>query len=97
VATKSYAAAYKAVTNIKVEREKSKLASMKITAEQDATLMKLCESHAKFLGFSSVKALNQQTGNSEVTLRLLLAHHRRLRDLTMSSWADDPRCCGRCY
>jgi hypothetical protein len=43
--------------------------------------MKLCESHAKFLGFKSVKSLNAQTGNSEVTLRLLLAHHRRLRDI----------------
>jgi hypothetical protein len=54
---------------------------MKLTAEQDATLMKLCESHAKFLGFQSVKALNKQTGSPEVTLRLLLAHQRRLREL----------------
>ena len=43
--------------------------------------MNLCETHAKFLGFKSVKSLNEQTGNSEVTLRLLLAHHRRLRTL----------------
>lgn len=81
VAAKSYAVATKALTGVKTAREKAKLANMKLTAEQDATLMKLCESHAKFLGFQSVKALNKQTGSPEVTLRLLLAHQRRLREL----------------
>lgn len=81
VAAKSYAAASKALTEIKTAREKAKAANMKLTVEQDAALMKLCESHAKFLGFKSVKSLNEKTGNPEVTLRLLLAHHRRLREL----------------
>jgi hypothetical protein len=81
VAAKSYAAAYKALADIKTAREKSRLANLKLTVEQDATLMKLCEAHAKFLGFKSAKALTGQTGSTEVTLRLLLAHHRRLRDL----------------
>lgn len=80
-AAKSYAIASKALRGIKVEREKAKLANLKLTADQDAAIMQLCEQHAKFLGFKSVRSLNEQTGNSEVTLRLLLAHHRRLRIL----------------
>ncbi len=78
---KSYAAAMKVLYSVKTEREKSRLAYLKLTIEQDAMLMKHCNAHAKLLGFKSVKALNEQTGNSEVTLRLLLAHHRRLREL----------------
>jgi hypothetical protein len=81
VAAKSYAVAHKALTSVKTEREKAKLKNIKLTAEQDATLMKLCDSHARFLGFQSVKALNKQTGSPDVTLRLLLAHQRRLREL----------------
>jgi hypothetical protein len=85
VAAKSYAAATKYLSEIKTAREKTKLANMKLTVEQDKVLMKLCEAHAKFLGFKSVKALTEQTGNSEVTLRLLLAHHRRLRAIAKLS------------
>jgi len=81
VAVKSYTAASKYLSDLKTAREKAKLSDLKLTVEQDAALMKLCETHAKFLGFKNVKALNEQTGNSEITLRLLLAHHRRLRDL----------------
>ncbi|MCP4635747.1 MAG: hypothetical protein GY848_04650 [Methyloversatilis sp.] len=87
VAAKSYAVATKALGQIKVEREKAKLSELKLTREQDVELMKLCEQHAKFLGFKSVKSLNEQTGNSEVTLRLLLAHHRRLR--TLAEFAEE--------
>ncbi len=81
VAVKSYTAASKYLTDLKTAREKAKVAQLKLTVEQDAALMNLCETHAKFLGFKSVRALNEKTGSPEVTLRLLLAHHRRLRDL----------------
>ena len=81
VAMKSYTTASKYLSGLKTAREKAKLADLKLTVEQDVALMKLCETHAKFLGFKSVKALTEQTGNPEITLRLLLAHHRRLRDL----------------
>lgn len=81
VAAKSYAAAARALTSVKTDREKAKLENLKLTAEQDAVLMKHCESLAKSLGFNSVKMLNEHTGRPGVTLRLLLAHSRRLREL----------------
>lgn len=81
VAAKSYATAMKSLSSIKTAREQAKLANLKLTAEQDKALMELCEEHAKFLGFKSVKALVAQTGSSEIALRLLLGHHRRLRNI----------------
>ena len=80
-ATKSYAAIAKILSAINTEREKAKLVRLKLTTEKSAQLIKLCEAHAKFLGFKSVKALNDHTGSPEVTLRLLLAHHRRLEQI----------------
>jgi hypothetical protein len=58
-----------------------KIAHLSLTKEQDAAILSLCDTHAKLLGFRSVASLIKQTGNSEVALRLLLAHHRRLRDI----------------
>jgi hypothetical protein len=81
IAAKSYAVANRALASIKTERAKANLANVKLTVEQSHILMKLCEAHAKFLGFKSVSALNRLTGSPEVTLRLLLAHHRRLEEL----------------
>ena len=81
IAAKSYAAAYKYLADLKLHREKNKIEHLKLTKEQDQAIIALCDSHAKYLGFKSVAALVQKTGNAEVTLRILLAHHRRLRDL----------------
>lgn len=85
VAAKSYAAAYKFLADLKVYREKNKIAYLTLTKEQDQAILALCDVHAKHLGFKSTAALVKQTGNSEVTLRLLLAHHRRLRELALFS------------
>ena len=81
VAAKSYSVAYKYLADLKLHREKNRIAHLKLTKEEDQAIFALCDAHAKHLGFKSVAALVQKTGNSEVTLRLLLAHHRRLRDL----------------
>jgi hypothetical protein len=42
---------------------------------------------AKFLGFKNLKELHSQTGNPEVTLKLLLAHYRRMS--TLVDYAND--------
>lgn len=81
IAAKSYSAAYKYLSDLKLYREKSRIAHLNLTKEQDQAILALCNTHAKYLGFQSAAALTEKTGNSEVTLRLLLAHHRRLRDL----------------
>ena len=43
--------------------------------------MELCDDIAKHLGFGSVSQLNKRTKNPEVSLKILLAHYRRLQIL----------------
>ena len=43
--------------------------------------MSMCEDLATFIGFESVKALHERTGNPEVSLKLLAAHYRRTDQL----------------
>ena len=83
----SYRAGDKALKDIKTYREKAKLKYLELTVAQDAILLNHCQTHAKFLGFRSVKELIQKTGSTEVALRLLLAHSRRLDDL--AQFIDD--------
>jgi hypothetical protein len=52
-----------------------------ISASEAKALGEMSEEIAKHLGFSSLKELQERTNNPEVTLKLLLAHHRRLRIL----------------
>jgi len=81
VAVKSYAAIKKALSQIAVERERAKLQTFQISAQQQKTLMSMCEGLAKHLGFKSVKELHQRTGDPEISLKLLSAHYRRTKVL----------------
>jgi hypothetical protein len=81
VAAKSYAVISKTLSEIKSEREKAKLKEMQLTQAQHKVIISMCEDMAKFLGFRNVKALHDQTGNPEVSLKLLLAHYRRTKTL----------------
>lgn len=81
VAVKSYAAAAKALRELNAHRKKKELEHLKLTAEQHKEMARLSNEHAKHLGFKSVAALIQHTGNPEIALRLLLAHHRRIDEL----------------
>jgi hypothetical protein len=76
-ATKAYAFIKKTLSQIKVDREKAKLQELQLTAAQHKTLMGMCETMAKFLGFKNLKDLHARTGSPEVSLKLLSAHYRR--------------------
>ena len=76
-ATKAYALIKKTLSQIKVDREKAKLQKLQLTAAQHKTLMGMCETMAKFLGFKNLKDLHARTGSPEVSLKLLSAHYRR--------------------
>lgn len=82
VAAEAYSAIVRHLSQLKTTRGRIKLAETVLTVEQDKKLMELCELHAKFLGFKSVGAFAKQTGSWELALRLLLAHHRRLREIS---------------
>lgn len=76
-ATKAYALIKKTLSQIKVDREKGKLQELQLTAAQQQTLMGMCQTMAKFLGFKNLKDMHARTGSPEVSLKLLLAHYRR--------------------
>lgn len=76
-ATKAYAVIKKTLSQIKVEREKAKLQELQLTQAQHKTLMGMCETMAKFLGFKNLKELHAKTESPEVSLKLLSAHYRR--------------------
>lgn len=52
-----------------------------LTAEETKALNEMSEELAKNLGFGSLQKLQQRTKNPEVTLKVLLAHYRRLKVL----------------
>lgn len=76
-ATKAYALIKKTLSQIKVDREKGKLQELQLTAAQQKTLMGMCQTMSKFLGFKNLKDMHARTGSPEVSLKLLLAHYRR--------------------
>jgi hypothetical protein len=77
-AAKAYASISKTLYRIKVEREKAKLEALHLSAAQKITLMKMAEEFAEFLGFENLQKLHERTGSPEVSVKLLLAHYRRL-------------------
>ena len=76
-ATKAYALVKKTLSQIKVDREKAKHQELQLTAAQQKTLMGICETMARFLGFKNLNDLHARTGSPEVSLKLLSAHYRR--------------------
>lgn len=52
-----------------------------LNAGEAKTLNEMSEEIAKHLGFESLKKLQQRTKNPEVTLKILMAHYRRLKIL----------------
>jgi len=68
----------KALTDININRKRGRLQELQIAAAEAKTITSMCSDLAKFLGFKNLKELHQHTGNPEVTLKLLLAHYRRI-------------------
>ena len=80
-AAKAYASCMKYISQVSVNRKRAELETMRLTREQHRTFMSMSEDLAKSLGFESVKALHERTGNPEVSLKLLAAHYRRTDQL----------------
>jgi len=53
------------------------LQTFQLSAQQQKTLMGMCEDLAEHPGFKSVKELDQRTGDPEAGLKLLSSHYRR--------------------
>jgi hypothetical protein len=72
----------KARLEMAYQRRKMRGEFAALSAAEAKALNEMSEEVAKHLGFGSLASLNERTRNPEVTLKLLLAHHRRLRILT---------------
>jgi len=77
--------AYKRVDKSRLEiarrRREQQMEFAKFSANEVKYINQMSEDIAKNLGFKSLASLQQRTQNPEVTLKLLLAHNRRLRKL----------------
>jgi hypothetical protein len=81
-AANAYRSINKALSQAKVDREQAKTDLLRQKQVQIRMLTSMARSFARFLGFKSLDQLNKRTGDPEVSVKLLLAHYRRLKKLT---------------
>jgi hypothetical protein len=67
--------------DVNVDRKRHQLQEMQITQAQAKAFTSMSLEMAKYLGFKNLEELHERTGNPEVTLKLLLAHYRRILTL----------------
>ncbi len=63
------------------ERRAKNVELTKLGADQIKALNRLCDEAAKILGFGSLDRLNKRTKDPAITLNLLMAHWRRLKQI----------------
>lgn len=76
-----YKRIYKTLHEINELRRKEKLRKHEATTAQLQAIVNASEEIAKHLGFNSLRELNERTGNPEISLKVLLAHYRRMKTL----------------
>lgn len=74
----AYKKAYSLILSIKASRRKTGVEQMDATAAEMKAMNAMCTELAKQLGFRSLKELHQHTGDPEISLKLLMAHYRRM-------------------
>lgn len=79
--TLAYTKAMKYLADLNLARRRAQLNELAVTRQEAAELRGLCQELAASLGFNSLEELHIRTGNPEVTLKLLAAHHRRMQTL----------------
>ncbi|MBU1369476.1 MAG: hypothetical protein KKE62_03470 [Proteobacteria bacterium] len=86
-AAKTYSIIYKYLSDINQQRNRNKLDTFRLTRKQNEELIAMSNDIAKFIGFDDVEQIDLYTGNPEVTLKILLAHYRRLK--TIGNYIND--------
>ena len=77
-AVATYSKAYKLLMTLNAARRKAKNDQLKATTVQMREMNALCNELARNLGFKNIQALHEHTGDVEVSLKLLMAHHRKM-------------------
>ncbi len=78
LAVKTYSLIQKTLSDLDTHRQKNNLQNTKHTKANSEAMMGLFDNLAKNLGFHNLADLHNQTGNPEVSLKLLVAHYRRV-------------------
>jgi hypothetical protein len=80
-ATATYSKAYKILLALNAARRKAENDRLKGTALQIREMNALCTELAKNMGYKNLQALHEHTGDVEVSMKLLMAHYRKLQVL----------------
>jgi len=78
-AAKAYSSIQKILSDLNTYRKKNNVQNAKLTQAEIKAMMGMCNDIAKYIGFKNVAELHRHTGNPEVSVKLLLAHYRRLK------------------
>ncbi|WP_238875867.1 hypothetical protein [Achromobacter xylosoxidans] len=74
----AYKKCHSMIMTLNAERRKRQVDNLQKSAAEIKALNNLCNELSKLLGFKSLEQLHQKTGDPEVSLKILMAHYRRL-------------------
>ena len=74
----AYKRIYKTLLEMNKDKKRQQVEITTYSAAETKALASMSDTLAKNMGFKNVADLHQRTKNPEVTLKLLMAHHRRL-------------------
>jgi hypothetical protein len=80
-AAKTYTTVKKILAQIEANKKFARAQQIAAEAETVKQLTVLSSQMAKYLGFKSLAALHERTGDPVVTMKLIAAHYRRLKQL----------------
>lgn len=78
----TYKQIQKHLMEVSRKRAENRAAIVEIERREQRTYLAMCDDIAKHLGFSNTADLHRRTNNPEVSLKLLLAHYRRIEILS---------------
>jgi hypothetical protein len=77
-ATETYKRIHKNFLEMRAEKKKHDAELITYSATELKSMIEMSETLARQIGFENVAKLDQRTKNPEITLKLLMAHYRRL-------------------
>jgi hypothetical protein len=77
-AVAAYKKCYSLILNLNAERRSEQAQRLVKSAAEMKAVNAMCVELAKHLGFKSLKELHEHTGDPEISMKLLLAHYRRM-------------------
>ena len=80
-AVATYSKAYKLLMALNAARRKAENDSLRANALQMREMNLLCTVLAKNMGYKNLKTLHEHTGDVEVSMKLLMAHYRKMQVL----------------